>query len=60
MKKHIFPVALILAVVLAGIGCRSKTNNSRDLIFVGIDALDWELMTPLLEQNLLPQFQKLI
>ncbi|MCJ7680910.1 MAG: alkaline phosphatase family protein [Candidatus Aminicenantes bacterium] len=60
MKKHLFLAALILAVVQAGIGCRSKTDNNRDLIFVGIDALDWELMTPLLEQNLLPQFQKLI
>ncbi|MBU1185434.1 MAG: alkaline phosphatase family protein, partial [Acidobacteria bacterium] len=60
MKKHIFPVAMILAVVLAGMGCRSNTDNKRDLIFVGIDALDWELMTPLLEQNLLPQFQRLI
>ena len=60
MKKHVFPVALILTVALAGMGCRSNTDNKRDLIFVGIDALDWELMTPLLEQNLLPQFQRLI
>lgn len=52
-------MALILFILLAGIGCREKTTD-RELILLGIDALDWELMNPLLEQGLLPQFQKMI
>jgi len=59
VKKYLVPIALIIFIFLAGTGCREKTDD-RDLILLGIDALDWELMNPLLEQGLLPQFQKLI
>lgn len=55
-KSQILIIFLICSALM--MSCR-KTQNDYEILFVGIDALDWELMNPLLEQGKLPNFYRL-
>ncbi|MFC2157184.1 alkaline phosphatase family protein [Acidobacteriota bacterium] len=52
---HIFSAVLI---ILSLSGC-SRTANDHEILFVGIDALDWEIMNPLMDAGRLPNFNRL-
>jgi len=56
-QNWIAGVFILLGMVLL-LSCGAARNNS-EIIFVGIDALDWELLNPLIEQGKLPHFQRL-
>jgi len=48
---------LVVSMILSS-NCR-KTNNNYEVLFIGIDALDWKLMDPLMDQGKLPNFVRL-
>lgn len=59
VKRGMLLVALVSLLLLA-IGCSHKPTPPKKVILVGIDAADWDLMRPLLDAGLLPNFMKLV
>ncbi len=59
------PIILLMLILGVGagsiIGCRSiRPKEKRKLVIIGIDAGTWTLIKPLLQENKLPNLQKLI
>jgi predicted AlkP superfamily phosphohydrolase/phosphomutase len=53
--------AVLLAVWLAlAPGCGRRVEHPDKVIFLGIDAADWKLITPLLDRGKLPNFARLM
>jgi len=57
MSKRIL---LVLGCIAMALSCGSKPDLPEKIIFVGIDAADWDVMRPLLEEGKLPHFAKLL
>jgi len=50
-----------LALIAVGFGhCRKRGKEFRKLVIVGVDAGSWSIINPLLKENKLPNFQRLI
>jgi len=49
-------------IVALFISCGSKKAQKEDLniLFIGIDGMDWEILDPLIKQNRMPNFSKLV
>ncbi len=62
MKVNPWKAAILVCLlgVIAILGCSSETKPPTKIIFVGIDAADWDVMKPLLEAGKLPNFTRLI
>lgn len=51
---------LVAVLALTAVSCAPKLRHPTKVIFVGIDAADWALIAPLLDQGKLPNFARLV